>query len=167
MEDDECPVCFIGVKDAGATLRPCMHTFCVSCARRALSLSARCPLCRGTPFELLSGAICVPAHSHLKVCVLSDAHPYPGITLTNAVDGVRVLRVDRRDAAYAHGFRKDDVISEVNGIPCRTHQDVIRVWDEASRHARDHDQCVILRCTVRGRTLARVTLRRLWSTSVT
>ena len=154
--EEECPICFAAVGGDVAVLRPCGHAFCSACVRRALRRQPTCPLCRRAPIALEDEVATTRRVDQLLICALGERHPHGGITVGDAhAGGVRVIRVDPRDAAYAGGLRRSDILREINGVPCVTHQQVVKQWDEASRAALETGQEVILSCDVAPRRAVR------------
>ncbi len=54
-----------------------------------------------------------------------------GVTLTSGQQGVRVIRLNRRDLGYTYGLRVGDVITHINNIPIGDHQMAINIMDRA------------------------------------
>ena len=124
----ECMICYRTLPLCIVT--PCGHRMCTSCGRKALSSSARCPMCRGDVSGF--GATEYPRngrwlHVHL------DGGGHAGVTLDSVPRGVRIVRLDSRDRMYLAGGRRNTVFDEINGIPVSDHANAVRIINAATR----------------------------------
>lgn len=117
-EARECVVCFNETADA---IEPCGHVVCHTCATRWLQRRATCPVCRAVVARAPQ-----PARDG-HVAIATEAHGHVGVRLSDALAGVRVVSVDRRDLAYAAGLRAGDVLTHINGIRVSEHAVAIAI----------------------------------------
>ena len=119
----ECPICMDADMDVELS---CGHCFCSRCLHLHMEKSSVCPLCRQT---IVSTSEFVPGLSHTVVSV----EDHVGITVGDARDGVRVIRVELGDQAHVAGIRKGDIINRINGLKCSGHAPTIARIETASR----------------------------------
>lgn len=105
-------------------------------------------MCRAVPIALSSDNASI--QGRIFFCHVSRECP-PGITLTNAADAVRVVRVHKDDAADRCGIKANDCVTSINALPCRSHKETIRVWEAIFAHAKKINQPVVARCVVERR----------------
>ena len=101
-------------------------------------------MCRGVPIFRETTDAC-----DVQMLIRFNPDDHAGITITDSTSGVRVVSLNKNDVAYAHGLRRDDIILQVNNLPCITHQETIRVWDAVSLHATKTNTPQTLACTLR------------------
>ena len=139
--EDECAICMNTNQSEWSILQPCNHSFCSVCARTILAIKLECPLCRGVPCRQVhvgsGGGFFSPTTIPILVRCTFQPCKHAGITLTNTKYGVRVVSAKARDVAYISGIRRNDVIVSINGLPCASHAQVVRVWDAIAKLATD------------------------------
>ena len=135
------------VTHKNAFLVPCGHAFFYVCVHRSLSLRMRCPMCRATPIQLNGDMKAPPLHESYA-CKIGKETPFGGITVADSSAGVRIVSLNKKDAAFSAGLRPNDILNNVNGLPCKTHSEVVKIWDAATAHARECQQDVVLNCNI-------------------
>lgn len=117
----------------------------MDCARAALFVAARCPLCR----QEVAAVVGSPDPGRPMVVVdLSGADGHAGVTLCNhSADGaVRVVRLEARDRMRNAGVARHDVFDEINGIRLNGHAQAVAIIDAATATGES------VRCARRKRT---------------
>ena len=143
--DGDCPICYDQMfARTSETIRPCGHAFCSACLRQSFSKKLECPLCRSVPIAS-PGQFVVTGR--VLLCHVSADCP-PGITLTNDGPSVRVVRVQKNDAAARGGLKRNDRIVSINALPCRSHQETIRVWQAILEHSKMMNAALVVRCEI-------------------
>lgn len=137
----ECPICF---NDTNFVFPGCRHPCCSDCAARWLQKKTQCPTCRGVP-------CCIPitstAQEYLPTwsqrlasntkfiqIVPEEKNEHLGITIKTGTNGVVVTNVVSNDCAFKSGLRKNDIVSEINGIRVHSHEiamDIIHAAQKA------------------------------------
>lgn len=118
----ECAACYMPTT---GSVVPCGHLLCHACAQRWLAIRPTCPVCR-------SVVVMVRPHTSRgssKFLVLTHGHA--GVTLANAPAGVAVTRVNPRDMAWKSGLRRGDVLTHMNGVPLKTHENAVKIIERA------------------------------------
>lgn len=141
-EEEECVVCYFPTRER---MRPCSHVVCSSCSCRLREKGCiTCPVCRQVSVGDTS--------SSGGVVITFPPGTHAGVTFVASYSGVCVSKLDRRDRAHACGLRVGDVVTHLNGVRVRMHEDAAAMADRASQTQTD------LVCTL---TTARETVRRL------
>ena len=88
----------------------------------------------------------------MVVCCMLEPTLKAGITLTNDLNnGVRITRLNPRDAAHQSGLHVNDVLTYINHIPCRDHRDVVTMWNEGAQMAKETNTTFVMLCRVQRR----------------
>ena len=116
----ECCVCF---ESTSFQLQPCMHHMCEDCYKKWMPKSTTCPVCRT--------AVSFPGTEVLRIEFVAPEYwrEHVGITLSNTPIGLQVLRMDRRDRAYAAGLRVGDIITHINHAAVTDHRTAVEILD--------------------------------------
>jgi len=123
--DDECVICY---NTTSNKIKPCMHTVCKDCCQSWYYSSGNllCPYCRQTilcfgktNIEVDKYNICLHAPSPSK---------HYGITLCSMKDGVMVTKLNKNDCAYKGGLKIGFIITHINDIPIKCHENAISMF---------------------------------------
>ena len=132
MHPSECVVC---LEDTERRIGPCGHALCVECARRWLSTTPTCPLCRADTYGLREWTPTPTSPSSRVIRLALPAGTHAGITLAQSAAGaVRVVSVHPADRCAASGVRKGMLVETLNGVPCTKSDKVARMFDAARSH---------------------------------
>lgn len=125
---DECPICYH--EGDLVQIQPCNHSFCKPCAIKTLvNFNMTCSLCRQTSCGIVDS---ISSKNTIVINVGNGKHA--GITLTNHKKGVRVKSLVKQDEGYKK-LKKNDVISEINGVPTFAHNDAVKSINTATIHS--------------------------------
>lgn len=138
--------CCICLNETRTAAVPCGHAICAVCSTRWWTLQPTCPTCRrdvcGLAPHADSGwlvkpigpigpaAPSMPILKHLTVSLPRGSHA--GVTLTNDLRGVRVLRTDPLDQCARSGLHKGCIVHSINEIACTDHASAVRVIEAAT-----------------------------------
>ena len=133
---DDCPICLESL-EGETVLLSCTHVLHAACLTKYLQREdlGRCPLCRQT-FYVTSPPI-DPAARSSRTIRYGTPTPHAGITVVDAPRGARIQRIQRADSGATCGLRVGDVLTHLNGIPCRGHAHCVAVVDAAMLHRTD------------------------------
>lgn len=145
----ECAICLCNIEQSATG--SCSHHFCYDCLMDWCKANTTCPKCRFEIREvrldpeydelLHGGAPSERAAStkHPTIRLRLDPEHRAGITLTNPQSGPGVLVAYLKPSgrAYHCGLRVADVIVSINGLPATSHEQSIRIIEEATQCSRD------------------------------
>ena len=129
-DDDELQTCVCCWKETPWHLGTCGHVLCTQCAARWCAQQPTCPVCRRDVTGLHGWT---PGRGQdVRIVSLAEG-THPGITIQSHTKGVRVLNVDPRDRCAAAGVRRGMILTDINGIPCRNADHVVRILQAIKR----------------------------------
>lgn len=157
----ECAVCLERTDDV---LVPCAHAACRACVSEWLARKPTCPVCRApsviaAPPDDGDGDVRLRARpgAHVGITLRGEdglgygaGHALEGGGGAGGPSGLRVVRTERGDLAHAHGVRRGDVVTHVNGVSARTARATTELIDTATAHACDLVLSVRTRAHSRG-----------------
>ena len=134
----ECPICFELIENS--CVAPCMHHYCYKCLMKWISFGGLiCPSCKQTIYEIKLDKefdlINNPNNKNniieeytRKIYINFESNKPPGITIGNVTGlGIKILKLNKKDACYNSGLRIGDIIIKLNNIPCYCHNDAIKI----------------------------------------
>lgn len=168
----ECVICLRHISNSVA-ISPCLHRFCETCITTSLTYKVRCPICRRVPTSLeVQTSKYESTLTHFVkdiACAVRPPEARLGITLSqlSLQHGVKIVRLHRRQSAYASGLRKGDVLIRMNNIPCTTVYGVIGVLDALKHQAKQENATRVATCLVIRRTRLGELLQRAFPRAFT
>ena len=142
----ECPICLNVIKHS--CIGSCTHHFCKSCLIEwCLHGGSSCPKCKifiseikpDPEFDFINTSItnidnCMDISKNYKeIVIYFKPTERAGITLinnykhNNRAVGVRISKIDKKKQCYASGLRINNIIININNIPCINHKQAIDI----------------------------------------
>lgn len=149
----ECCICF---ETTTNWVIPCQHAMCVTCALEWFDQKAiTCPMCRGVVISPTPHPI--PLNPVLKITCMDNARLE--MCVVDHAKGVQIHHVAKGGAAYTCGLRKGDIVTHMNSIPIKDHEQAVTLMDAVN------ERKYPLLCTIEPRTKAfhrmRLAIRRI------
>ena len=90
-----------------------------------------------------------------NLTITFPTNTYPGITLTNTLNGCKIKKLHKRDRCYLDGLRVGQIISHINDLECNIgHENVVLIMDAAAKNG------ITLKCTIQQANTVQVFFRR-------
>lgn len=109
IEQSECPICYMDLRDVTTATTQCGHTFCINCTLKVFSKKHQCPICRGITGKttIKSGILKKPKTEQTKKDILREI-------LSENNSGKKFI-------VYIHDNPKIiDEVSDIPGLQCLT-----------------------------------------------
>jgi len=142
----ECSICFNVIKYS--CVGSCTHHFCKSCLIEwCMHGGTSCPKCKIIISEIkpdpefdfintsiINSEIFIDISKNYKEKIINFKQTEAaGITLTNNYKnnkravGVKISKIDKKKQCYESGLRINDIIININNIPCINHKQAIDI----------------------------------------
>lgn len=159
--DNECCICFEQFdanNGRGAVTTVCGHTFCRRCLTEWNDRRHVCPTCK-QPLVCIDTFEDTCKTSEYACMLCFDEFEHVGITLSQHTEGgrIKVLRLNKQDAAFNAGVRNGDVLKLINGMACKRLHEIMTVMEFARQNK------LSIKCKFERRLKVRsVWFRSLW-----
>ena len=117
--DGECAICFDEMPQS--RMLPCLHTLCMRCAQKVVSLGWPCPLCKSKIMCIANDA-CDPSplQSNWSRCRFNKNHGSCALTLQNQNNDV-VVQFVPKTSMFAGHVSVGDILRQINHTPVVDH----------------------------------------------
>ena len=125
MEFEECGICFHN--HAYIQVLPCKHMYCKNCLNSICQkFNNVCAFCKQHIYKSSDYK-----QDDINRIIKVGNGNHAGLTLTDAPDGVKVLKMHKNDEACLI-LKKGDVIMSINGLKAFNHRQAVDIIDNAT-----------------------------------
>ena len=135
----DCSICFEPIKNSCSTI--CKHKYCYECLLKWINFGGtKCPLCKEFIYEINIDSEFINNENITEEYIIKKTldfgnSEHPGITISsNNGFGIKITKLKKNDKFYKEGFRVNDIILFLNGVPCKQHSSSIKIIEYAYKN---------------------------------